>query len=111
MGGIIVPVKKFGSLKPKDDKKASIDIKKITEETFSEDTAMDTPPPQYVFPAEGTEYIPKSERLLAIFDMLTDKSFPRKGPGKSTKIKILDAIIVAAIDKKIILQETEDANN
>ena len=95
-------------MKPKGDKKASIDVKKITEEAFSEDRGIDKlanfPSVVSVKVIETTEYIPKSERLLAIFDMLTDKSFPRKGPGKSTKTKILDAIIVAAIDKKIILQ-------
>ena len=49
-------------------------------------------------------YIPKSARLLAIYDMLTNKSFPRKGKGKSTKPKILDAIVVAALDLKLKLQ-------
>lgn len=55
-----------------------------------------------------TEYIPKSERLLAIYDMLTDKSFPRKGKGKSTKPKILDAIVMAATDLKLRLQGAYD---
>ena len=122
---MITTVKKsFGSLKSKDDKETSndieeiigkpeieiilpasardlgdhyskkVDMKYITEQIFK-DAAI---------PVKGTDYIPKSERLLAIYDMLTDKSFPRKGPGKSTKIKILDAIIMAAIDKKLILQ-------
>lgn len=57
---------------------------------------------------DDTVYIPKSERLLAIYDMLTNKSFPRKGRGKSTKPKILDAIVMAATDLKLKLQGAYD---
>ncbi len=105
---------------PKDDKKASNaikDNKDITEmiatghppevefKDFNEAWFKGPPPPQYIFPAKESEYVPKSERLLAIYDMLTDKSFPRKGAGKSTKPKILDAIIDAAIKIKLKIKE------
>ncbi|BDI54911.1 MAG: hypothetical protein [Thorarchaeia virus VerdaV2] len=109
-----MPVKKFGSLRPKDDKKAlddvvdpdpEIDVKKITQENFDLrefiDVAYDLAQPRT---APKTEYIPGTVRLMTIFELLTDKSFPRKGPGKSTKEKILDAIVMAALDKKLILQ-------
>ncbi len=88
----------------KDDKKAPI----VGTADWPHDTttnyAEDIPPPNYIFPAKESEYVPKSERLLAIYDLLTDKSFPRKGAGKSTKPKILDAIIDAAMKIKLKLQ-------
>lgn len=111
---ITIPKRSFGDLKPKGDKKASddvvdpdpeIDVKKITQENFDLreviDVAYDLAQPRT---APKTEYVPGTVRLMTIFELLTDKSFPRKGPGKSTKVKILDAIITAAIDKKLILQ-------
>lgn len=129
-----MPKRSFGSLKPKDDKKTSndivkretrlhspgfedykppeVDVKEITEEAFNLrefiDTAVDLAQPK---PVKATGFIPKSECLMTTFYLLTNKSFPRKGPGKSTKIKMLDAIIMAAINKKLLLQEEKDAKS
>ena len=98
-------------MKPKDDKKSShdvvdpeVDVKQVTQKAFDLrefiNTAYDLAQPK----AEPVKIKLTSVRLMTIFELLTDKSFPRKGPGKSTKVKILDAIIMAAIDKKLILQ-------
>jgi hypothetical protein len=102
-------------LKPKDEKETSksikdtaeeVDVKQVTQKAFDLrkliDTAVDLAQPR---PVKTTEYIPKSECLMTTFYLLTNKSFPRKGPGKSTRVKMLDAIIMAAINKKLILQE------
>lgn len=114
-----IPKKSFGSLKLGEKKVAAVpkkvDVKKITEEIFDlkdviTPTLIDvaTTP---LFPVKTTGFIPKSECLMTMFYLLTNKSFPRKGAGKSTKIKMLDAIIMAALDKKLILQEEEDAKS
>lgn len=98
-------------MKPKDNKKAShdlvdpqVDVKEITEEAFDVReliyTAVNLAQPKPVAPKIKLT----SVRLMTIFELLTDKSFPRKGPGKSTKVKILEAIITAAIDKKLKIQ-------
>ena len=85
----------------KDDIIASESIKDITEEIFEAATIPVKIPEKTIYP---TEYVPGTVRLMTIFELLTDKSFPRKGPGKSTKVKILDAIIFAASNKKLVLQ-------
>ena len=119
----MVTKRSFASLKPKDDKKAShdvmdpkVDVKKITEEAFEtagvEETNYVQRVKDYYKAEESKPFNPTSPRLMAVFELLTNKSFPRKkGKGKSTKIVMLDAIIVAAIDKKLILQEEEDAKS
>ena len=116
----MVPKRSFASLKPgeKNNSDAAslskkVDVKKVTEEAFDLrkfiDTAVDLAQPR---PIETTEFNPTSPRLMAVFELLTNKSFPRKkGKGKSTKIVMLDAIIMAAINKKLILQEEKDAKS
>ncbi|BDI54945.1 MAG: hypothetical protein [Asgard archaea virus VerdaV3] len=97
-------------MKPKDEKKASESIKDTTEEIFeSVAIAVKIPEGVKVKTIDPTGYVPGTVRLMTIFELLTDKSFPRKGPGKSTREKILDAIVMAALDKKLILQEEKDA--
>jgi hypothetical protein len=81
-----------------------VDIKKVTQQIFKDATISEFPAGKFTVVSEKGEYIPGTVRLMTTFELLTDKSFPRKGKGQSTKIKILDAIIVAAIDKKLILQ-------
>ena len=84
-----------------DDIIALENIKITTEEIF-DSVGIPTKIPEKTIEPSG--YIPGSVRLMTIFELLTDKSFPRKGPGKSTKPMILDAIIMAAINKKLLLQ-------
>ena len=96
-----MPVKRFGSLKPKDEKETSTSIKDTTEEIF-ESVAIAVELPEKTI--EPTGYVPGTVRLMMIFELLTDKSFPRRGPGKSKRPMILDAIIMAAIDKKLKIQ-------
>ena len=113
-----IPTKSFGDLKPKKEKKDEIPMGVVwmdeSEEAYkrtelTEEKLGDYGPFNRVEIkgglTESAAYVPKSERLLAIYDMLTDKSFPRRGKGKSTKPKILDAIIVAALDLKLKLHE------
>lgn len=115
-----IPKKSFGDLKPKSEKKASIGIKDpdINEAPYSKEIDMkritELAFESAMSPIEvvTTPFNPTSPRLMAVFELLTNKSFPRKkGKGKSTKIVMLDAIIMAAINKKLILQEEKDAKS
>ena len=102
-----IPTKSFGDLKPKKEKKdESEEAYKRTELNVLDGLTELLIPIRPL--TKSAAYIPKTERLLAIYDMLTNITFPRKGKGKSTKPKILDAIVMAATDLKLKLQGAYD---